>query len=341
MTDTGRTPHRVAVLALEGVVAYELGVPDRIFRAAVYDDGAPRYEVRVCSMDRGPVRSASGFTIGTDYGPEALSWADTVVVPTVHLDGPLCEIGDLPEGLGDLFARIRPEARIVSFCSAAFVLAELGLLEGKSATTHWVHTDRLRERYPNIDVDPDVLFVDEGRILTSAGAGAAVDLCLHLVRRDHGSRVANAVARRCVVPPWREGGQAQFIERPVPEPDGISTAEVRQWALANLDHPLSIDELARRARMSRRSFTRRFREETGQSPTGWLTVQRVELARQLLESSELTVDQIARRTGLGTGVSLRQHLRAVLGVSPSAYRRTFRERGAKFTGEVAVPGAPR
>jgi len=329
MSATPAEPHRVAVLALEGVMAFELGIPDRIFGAALRDDLAPRYEVRVCSMDGGPVRSASGFTVAVDHGPEALAWADTVVVATIQPDGPICDVEDLPEGLEALFAAIRPEARIVSFCSAAFVLAHLGLLDGKSATTHWVLTDRLRERYPQINVDPDVLFVDEGRILTSAGAGAAVDLCLHLVRRDHGSQVANAVARRCVVPPWREGGQAQFIERPVPETSGIGTAEAREWALRHLDRPLSIDELAGRARMSRRSFTRRFREETGQSPAQWLAVQRVELARQLLESSELTVDQIARRAGLGTGVSLRQHLRAVLGVSPSAYRRTFRERAAE------------
>ncbi|MDA1358170.1 helix-turn-helix domain-containing protein [Glycomyces luteolus] len=328
-------PHRVAVLALESVMAFELGIPDRIFGAAVRDDLSPCYEVRVCSMDGGPVRSASGFTVAVDHGPEALAWADTVVVATIQPDGPVCDVEELPDGLEELFAGIRPEARIVSFCSAAFVLAHLGLLDGKSATTHWVLTDRLRARYPKIKVDPDVLFVDEGRILTSAGAGAAVDLCLHLVRRDHGSQVANAVARRCVVPPWREGGQAQFIERPVPETSGIGTAEAREWALQHLDRPLSIDELARRARMSRRSFTRRFREETGQSPTQWLTVQRVELARQLLESSGLTVDQIARRAGLGTGVSLRQHLRALLGVSPSAYRRTFRERAA----EAAAPAA--
>lgn len=327
------------MLALDGVMAFELGTPHRIFGAAVHEDLTPRYVVRVCSMDGRPVRSSSGFDVGVDHGPESLAWADTVVVATIESDGPICDVQDLPEGLRELFATVRPEARIVSFCSAAFVLAEAGLLDGLAATTHWLLTDRMRERYPKVRVDPDVLFVDEGRILTSAGAGAAVDLCLHLVRRDFGSAVANAVARRCVVPPWREGGQAQFIERPVPEASGAGTAEAREWALQHLDRPLSIDELARRARMSRRSFTRRFREEVGQSPTQWLTRQRVEVARRLLESTDLTVDQIARRAGLGTGVSLRQHLRAVLGVSPSAYRRTFRE--AVPTDGTGVPAVPR
>lgn len=332
-------PHRVAVLALDGVIAFELGIPDRVFSAATLDDLTPKYDVRVCSLDGRPVRTSSGFTINVEHGPELLREADTVVVATLQADGPLCDVREIPDGLAEAFAGIRPEARIVSFCSAAFVLAELGLLDGKPATTHWMLTDQLRTRFPKVEVDPDVLFVDAGRILTSAGAGSAIDLCLHLVRLDHGSRVATAVARRCVFPPWREGGQAQFIERPVPESSGIGTAEVREWALRQLDRPLSIDELARRARMSRRSFTRRFREETGQSPTQWLTRQRVEHARRLLESSELTVDQIARRTGLGTGVSLRQHLRAVLGVSPSAYRRTFRERAA--TVGTAVQGVPK
>jgi transcriptional regulator GlxA family with amidase domain len=320
-------PHRVAVLALGDVVAFELGAPHRIFSAAVDHDLTPLYDVRVCSLDGGPVRTSSGFTVQPDHGPELLEWADTVIVATIDGGRPTCEVAPLPGGLAAAFATVRPDARIVSFCSAAFVLAELGLLDGKTATTHWVLTDLMRERYPKINVDPDVLFVDEGRILTSAGAGAAVDLCLHLVRLDHGTAIANAVARRCVVPPWREGGQAQFIERPVPDEQDRSTSEARAWALANLDRPLSIDDLARRANMSRRSFTRKFREEVGQSPTQWLICQRIEHARHLLEATDLTVDQIARRSGLGTAVSLRQHLRGTLGVSPSAYRKTFRRDG--------------
>ncbi|WP_199036851.1 GlxA family transcriptional regulator [Glycomyces salinus] len=316
---------KIAVLALEDVIAFELGVPHRVFAAAGRDDSTPRYEVRVCSLDGGPVRSASGFSIQVDHGPELLEEVDTVIVPTTERPGSGCEVPRAPEGLRDAFARIGERTRIVSFCTAAFLLAELGLLEGQTATTHWVMTDELQRRFPDLKVDPDVLFVDEGRILTSAGAGAAVDLCLHMVRLDWGSEVANAAARRCVLPPWREGGQAQFIDRPVPGDDRAGTAEARAWALEHLDRPLSIDELSRRARMSRRTFTRRFREETGMSPARWLAQQRVEHAKRLLESSDLSVDQIAGKTGFGTAVSLRQHLRATLGVSPSVYRKTFRQ----------------
>ncbi|MEV3935795.1 helix-turn-helix domain-containing protein [Glycomyces sp. NPDC049804] len=336
MTRTER-PHRVAVLALDGVMPFELGVPHRIFSAAVVD-GRPRYELRVCSLDGGPVRTCGGgFSLAVEHGPEALAWADTVIVATVDPAGPGCDMPPNPPGLAAAFAAVRPDARIVSFCSAAFVLAELGLLDGRTATTHWMLTDRFRERFPAVDVDPDVLFVDEGRILTSAGAGAAVDLCLHLVRRDHGSALANAVARRCVVPPWREGGQAQFIERAVPEPDDAGTAVAREWALANLDRPIGVDDLARRASMSRRNFTRRFRAETGLSPVQWLVRQRVEFARHLLEATDLSVDQVAARAGLGTGVSLRQHLRAAVGVSPSAYRKTFQRSGADGAPAGAAP----
>ncbi|GAB3660297.1 GlxA family transcriptional regulator [Glycomyces tarimensis] len=317
-------PHRVAVLALDGAFAFELGVPDKIFDSARHDDMSPRYEVRVCSLDGRPVRTSSGFAIQVEHGPELMAEADTVIVSTVRQDGPICTVGDLPDGIAEAFARVRDEARIVSFCSSAFALAELGLLDGKRATTHWMLTEELERRFPNVKVDPDVLFVDEGRILTSAGAGAAVDLCLHIVRRDWGSEVANAVARQCVFPPWREGGQAQFIDRPVPREPGVSTAETRSWALARLERPLSIDEMASHARMSRRSFTRKFREEVGTSPGQWLSRQRIDHARRLLESSDLTVDQIAARTGFGTAVSLRQHMRATIGVSPSSYRKTFR-----------------
>ena len=184
--------------------------------------------------------------------------------------------------------------------------------------------ERFRSRYPQVKLDPDVLFVDDGDVLTSAGVAAGIDLCLHVVRRDHGSEVANRAARRCVVPPWRDGGQAQFIERVVPSTPDTSTGPARQWALSRLDRPLDLAVLAGHARMSVRSFTRRFRDETGLSPSQWLTGQRVELARMLLETTDLPVDAVARRAGFGTAVSLRQHLHAAVGVSPLAYRRTFR-----------------
>jgi transcriptional regulator GlxA family with amidase domain len=212
----------------------------------------------------------------------------------------------------------------VSICTGAFVLAAAGLLDGRPATTHWQSSEEFRRLYPRVRLDEDLLFVDHGDVLSSAGLAAGIDLCLHVIRRDFGTAVANSVARYCVVPPWREGGQAQFIERPVPATDEQSTAYARQWAMEHLEQPLDVARLAAEARMSVRTFNRRFREETGHSPGAWLIAQRIEHARHLLEATDLPVDEVARRAGMGTGASLRQHLRTALGVSPLAYRRTFR-----------------
>ncbi|RRR83169.1 GlxA family transcriptional regulator [Streptomyces sp. RP5T] len=314
MLDAKRT-ERVVVLALDGVYPFELGIPSRILGAA---DG--RYEVLTCSVDGRPVRSNADFTIGVEHGPEILTTADTVVITPVSPERmPL----HLPPEVREALALIRPDARIVSICTGAFVLAAAGLLEGRRATTHWQLADHFRRLYPHVDLDPDVLFVDDGRILTSAGAASGVDVCLHLVRKDHGSELANTVARRCVVPPFRDGGQAQYIEQPVPEQGAASTARTRAWALERLDEPLTLGELAAHARMSLRTFARRFNDEVGLSPGRWLIQQRVVRARHLLESSDLSVDQIAARVGFATGASLRQHLHAAIGVSPQVYRRTF------------------
>ncbi|MFF5981877.1 GlxA family transcriptional regulator [Streptomyces olindensis] len=306
---------RVVVLALDGVYPFELGIPSRILGAA---DG--RYEVLTCSVDGGPVRTEADFGVTVEHGPEALATAGTVVIAPVapsHLtDGVSAEV------LAAL-ALIRPGTRIVSICTGAFVLAAAGLLDGRRATTHWQVADHFRRLFPRVDLDPDVLFVDDHPFLTSAGAASGVDVCLHLVRKDHGSRLANTVARRCVVPPFRDGGQAQYIERPVPEQGAASTAATRAWALERLGEPLTLADLAGHARMSRRTFARRFHDEVGLSPGRWLIQQRVSRARHLLESSDLTVDQIAGRVGFATGASLRQHLHAAIGVSPQAYRRTF------------------
>ncbi|MEU5096499.1 helix-turn-helix domain-containing protein [Streptomyces sp. NPDC020996] len=310
-----RRVERVVVLALDGVYPFELGIPSRIFGAA---DG--RYEVLTCSVDGGPVRTASDFTVTVEHGPEALATADTVVIASVVSS---CIPAELPAEVAAALARIRPDARIVSICTAAFLLAAAGLLDGRKATTHWRLADLFRRRYPHIDLDPDVLFVQDGRILTSAGAASGVDVCLHVVRSDHGSELANSVARNCVVPPFRDGGQAQYIEQPVPAGDATGTAATRAWALENLDRPLTLTELAGHARMSLRTFARRFHDEVGLSPGRWLIQQRVARARHLLESSDLSVDQIAGRVGFATGASLRQHLHAAIGVSPQAYRRTF------------------
>lgn len=229
--------------------------------------------------------------------------------------------------MASALARVAAGTRVVSICTASFLLAATGLLDGRRATTHWFEAERLARMFPRVTVDPDVLFVDDGDVLTSAGAASGIDLCLHLVRRDHGSEVANRAARRCVVPPWRDGGQAQCIERPVPPPSGTSTAGTREWMLRRLGEPTSLSELAAHARMSVRTFSRRFRDEVGLPPGQWLTGQRVERARYLLESSDLPIDQVARHTGFATGISLRQHFRAATGVSPTAHRQTFRDRG--------------
>lgn len=312
-----RRPERVVVLALDGVYPFELGIPSRIFGAA---DG--HYEVLTCSVDGRPVRTNADFTIGVEHGPEVLGTADTVVVASMP---PAYVPAELPEEVAAALALIRPDARIVSICTAAFVLAEAGLLDGRRATTHWQAAELLRRRFPRVDVDPDVLFVADGRILTSAGAASGVDICLHIVRTDHGSALANSVARRCVVPPFRDGGQAQYIEQPVPESGAAGTAGTRLWALERLGEPLTLADLAGHARMSLRTFARRFNDEVGLSPGRWLIQQRVARARHLLESSDLPVDRIAAEVGFATGASLRQHLHAAIGVSPQAYRRTFQQ----------------
>jgi transcriptional regulator GlxA family with amidase domain len=312
-----RRPERVVVLALDGVYPFELGIPSRILGAA---DG--HYEVLTCTVDGRPVRTSADFTIGVAHGPELLRTADTVVVTSMP---PAYIPAELPEEVAAALALIRPDARIVSICTAAFVLAEAGLLDGRRATTHWQVADLFRRRYPKVDLDPDVLFVDDGRILTSAGAASGVDVCLHMVRTDHGSSLANSVARRCVVPPFRDGGQAQYIEQPVPVSGAASTAATRAWALERLDEPLTMSDLAGHARMSLRTFARRFHDEVGLSPGRWLIQQRVTRARHLLESSDLPVDRIAAEVGFATGASLRQHLHAAIGVSPQAYRRTFQQ----------------
>jgi len=235
--------------------------------------------------------------------------------------------GTVPDEVADLLRRTSATARLVSICTGAFVLAAAGLLDGRPATTHWLHSPAFARLFPQVRLDADVLFVDDGDVLTSAGNAAGIDLLLHLVRSDHGSEVANRAARRSVVAPWRDGGQSQFIERPLPGPDGTGTAGTRAWALQRLGEPLTLAALAGHARMSVRTFTRRFRQETGLSPQRWLVAQRVALARGLLESTDTPVERVAAEAGFGTTASLRQHLHAAIGVAPLSYRRTFRGAG--------------
>ncbi|TLQ47828.1 GlxA family transcriptional regulator [Streptomyces marianii] len=308
--------HRVVILALDGVYPFELGIPSRVFGAA---EG--RYEVLTCSVDGRPVATNSDFSVTVEHGPELLESADTVLLPP--FDTSLLT-RELSPGVGRALTHVPHGTRIVSICTAAFVLAAAGLLDGRPATTHWALADTFRSWYPQVALDPDVLFIDDRDVLTSAGAASGVDVCLHLVRRDHGAAVANHVARACVVPPWRDGGQAQYIEHPVPAPSENGTSATRQWALENLHEPLPLSELAGHARMSLRTFARRFNEEVGMSPGRWLIQQRVTQARHLLETTDLAVDDIAHQVGFATGNSLREHLHASIGVTPVAYRRTFR-----------------
>jgi transcriptional regulator GlxA family with amidase domain len=316
-------PHRVAVLALDVVIGYDMVIPPTVLGEATDKDGNPLYDVRVCGLEKSPVRVLAGYTIVPDHGAEILAESDTVIIPGTRLPGARRE-GTLPAEVAAALATVPPHARLMSICTGAFVLGAAGVLDGRPATTHWAHAEQFRRLYPAVELDEDVLFVDDGDVLTSAGLGAGVDLCLHLLRSDHGSEVANRVARYCVVPPWREGGQSQFIDRHVPEAGAEGTAPARAWALRRLHEPLDLATLAAQARMSVRTFSRKFRAETGQSPGSWLTQQRVRHAMRLLESTDLAVDAVADRAGLGTGASLRQHMRAVHGVSPLAYRKTFR-----------------
>jgi transcriptional regulator GlxA family with amidase domain len=323
MASPERERHEVAVLALPQTMAYEVGLPHQFLGGAVWPDGRRLYRVRVASLDGGPVRTSAGYSLLPEHDASILGTAQTVVIPGVYGTSAMTE-GTVPDELAELLREAAASARLVSICTGAFVLAAAGLLDGRPATTHWVHSAAFARLFPKVRLDPDVLFVDDGDVLTSAGNAAGIDLLLHVVRRDHGSEVAARVARRSVVAPWREGGQSQFIERPVPEPGDVGTAATRAWALQRLGEPLTLADLAAHAQMSVRTFTRRFREETGSSASRWLVQQRVALARQLLESTDVPVERVAVEAGFGTTASMRQHLHAAIGVAPLAYRRTFR-----------------
>ena len=314
--------HRIAVLLLPPVVGFDAAIPPLLFSNATDADSNALYDVVTCGLTPGPVAATTGFGVLPEAGPEALETADTVVIPGTRFPSARSE-GVLTPEAADALARIRPGTRLVSICTGAFILAAAGLLDGRPATTHWKFADAMRRLHPEVLVDENVLFVDDGDVLTSAGLAAGIDLCLHIIRRDHGAQVANAVARYCVVPPWREGGQAQFIDRQVPTPDHYSTAPTREWALGHLDESLTVQRLAAHARMSARTFNRRFREETGASPGAWIRSRRVDRARELLEYRDLPIDEVARLSGLGSSGNLRHHLRRGMGMSPSSYRKVY------------------
>jgi transcriptional regulator GlxA family with amidase domain len=307
--------HHVTVLALADVVAFDLSTP-----AQVFGNEPGRYAFTACGVRAGNVPSTTGFAIDVPRGLDAVAEADTVLVPGLRPP----QWPPPAAALDALRAAHERGARVASICTGAFVLAQAGLLDGRRATTHWAHAERLARHYPAVTVDPGVLYVDEGDVLTSAGVAAGIDLCLHLVRRDHGAEVANAVARRIVVAPHRDGGQAQFVEAPLPPAGNRGLEATRAWAAHRLREPLTVAAMARHAACSERTFARRFRAETGTTPLQWLLGQRVLHARRLLEATDLPVEHVADEAGFGTAASLRSHFRRATATTPLAYRRTFR-----------------
>lgn len=308
-------PHRVVALALPGVVAFDLSIVAQVFG---HPDEA-EYDFVVATADGEAVTTSTGFQIAGTTGLHALRRADSVVIPGYR---PHARPGE--EVLDALRSAHASGARVASVCTGAFALAPTGLLDGLSATTHWQHADELRHSYPSVDVQPDVLYLDHGQLATSAGVAAGIDLSLHLVRQDHGARAANRVARRMVVPPHRQGGQAQYVS-PVAagSPATGTLADLTSWVISHLDRALGVPELASRASLSERQLTRRFIAETGQSPLQWLVHQRVLAAMELLEITDLPLDAVATRTGFGTASTLRRHFHRQVGTTPSAYRTTF------------------
>ncbi|HWK92452.1 MAG TPA: helix-turn-helix domain-containing protein [Luteimicrobium sp.] len=309
----------VGAVVVDGLSMFEFGIVCEVFGIDRTDDGIPPFDFRICGAEPGrPVRTKLGLDLVPSHGLDALDDVDLVAVPatTIHR-------GQDPAVLDALRRADERGALLLTVCSGTFLLAEAGILDGRRATTHWMYTDKLAREYPEVEVDPDVLFVDDGNIVSSAGTAAGIDACLHLVRRELGSEVANIMARRMVVPPQREGGQRQFIPQPVPPCDDDSLREVLDWAVEHLSEPHTVASLAARAFVSPRTFARRFADETGTTPVRWLTSQRVLRARHLLESTELDLEAVARESGFASAALLRHHFRRVVGVTPSAYRDTF------------------
>lgn len=310
------SPGRVAVLVLEGAKPLDVGIPAQVFSTRP----SMPYEVRVCGAAAGLVTGGDGLSYHMAYGLDALEWADIVFIPGYRFP----DREQPPHAVLDaLVAAHGRGARLAAISTGAFALAATGLLDGRRATTHWHYTRQLAAQYPQVRVDEDVLFVDEGDVLTSAGAASGIDLCLHIIRGDRGVAASNHAARRLVAAPYRSGGQAQYVQRDIRDPLGERFAETREWALRHLDERLTLGTLARQAAVSPRTFSRRFVDDTGYTPLQWVMRARVDAARELLERSELSVEQIASNVGLGTGANLRQHFQQTLGTTPSDYRRTF------------------
>jgi AraC family transcriptional activator FtrA len=318
----------VAAVLIDGVAPFEFGVVCDVFGIDRTDDGVPPFEFRVCGERPGePLRTSVSAQLIPEFGLDALDDADLITVPAAGIR----EV--YPPAVLDALRRAAARgATLLSVCTGAFVLGAAGLLDGRRCTTHWRYAEEFALRFPDAQLDPDVLYVDDGNIVTSAGTAAGIDACLHLVRRELGSRPAAAVARRMVVAPHREGGQRQFVELPIPECTGDSLQPVLSWMLDHLSTEHTVADLARRARMSDRTFARRFVAETGTTPHRWLSMQRVLLARQLLEDTHFGIDEIAERSGFGSAALLRHHFHRVVGVAPKDYRRTFAQRPATQAG---------
>jgi transcriptional regulator GlxA family with amidase domain len=308
---------KIVCIALPGMAHFEFGTICEVFGIDRSDMGGPSFDFHVVAAEPGPVPTKHGLSIVVHEDLAPAEDADLIAIPAYLWQG-------FDDRVLDVIRRAAARgAWVLSVCSGAFYLAEAGVLDGKRATTHWMYTDRLAERYPAITVDPDVLFVEQGNIVTGAGTAAGIDAALHIVRKELGAAAANIIARRMVVPPQRDGGQAQFIDSPVPECRTDSFAEVLDWMLQNLQEELTIEQLSRRAIMSTRTFARRFRAETGTTPAAWLNRQRVIRAQQLLEETNLGLEQIAQQTGFGSAAVMRHHFVKSLQTSPLAYRRAF------------------
>lgn len=321
-----RNPKRVAAVAYDGLCTFEFGIVVELFGLRRKNLGVDWYEFEVCALERGPIRATGGILIEARRSLRSLQRAGTIVIPGWRQadEAP-------PQRLINALRVAHAEgARLVSICSGVFVLAATGLLDGKRATTHWRYVDRLTSRYPKIRVEPDVLYVDDGNILTSAGSAAGIDLCLHIVRRDYGAEIANEIARRLVMPPHREGGQAQYVRDPIRAAANGGLAPLLQWAEAHLDEALLVKDLARKAAMSPRTFARRFRAQTGTTPHRWLMHQRLLSAQRRLEKSGESIDQVAEAVGLQTAATLREYFGRMLGITPTAYRRQFSTRTESY-----------
>jgi AraC family transcriptional activator FtrA len=311
--------HRVVALAYEGLCTFEFGIAVEAFALPRPELKVPWYVFSVCALEPGPLRAVGGVTVHVDSGLGALARADTIVIPGWrNTDEP-----PPPRVLSALRAAYRRGARVVSICSGVFVLAAAGLLDGKRATTHWRYADRLAAQFPRVRVEPDVLYIDEGRVLTSAGSAAGIDLCLHIIRADFGAEVANQVAKRLVVPPHRDGGQSQYVPTTMHRNASRGLARLLEWAVANLQRQLTIETLATEARMSVRSLARHFRAEVGTTPHKWLTHQRLLAAQRQLETTDQSIDRIAEAVGMHTAETLRHHFRRRFQTSPATYRKRF------------------